>query len=397
MNAASGRLEQLRHELGADVDRRPPRAEARSASCDRAPERSDTCALERAPALEHRDLYCARAHRSCAPPCEDPTPGRRGSRRRRPAGAARRAVRHVGRRRGRARRAGVLAASGANGVSAGQPVQARVRPSIRRSAECPRGCPRRATPAKFSRIEEPPRPSMYAARPARTRRSLLRASRSVVSTPSSVAQMNSPPCGCVQLAPAEVLLERLEHHVAPAAVEILQRSTYSIQAGWAPLPALLEVGRDEQLRDRRGAQVGALFAEVQLLEHRPRGDRPAEAQPRREDLRERAQVDHEVRGAAAPDRVRRVERVQRRQRLALVAQQPVGVVLEHQQLALARDLDQPPAARQRHRHAARVLEVGDRVDELRPAPLACRRSSVLSSSSIGMPSASISIWTTSAW
>ena len=33
---------------------------------------------------------------------------------------------------------------------------------------------------------------------------------------------------------------------------------------------------------------------------------------------------------------------QRRQRLALVAQQPVGVVLEHQQLALARDLDQPP-------------------------------------------------------
>ena len=37
--------------------------------------------------------------------------------------------------------------------------------------------------------------------------------------------MNRPPCGCVQLALAEVLGERVEHHVAPAAVEVPQRCT----------------------------------------------------------------------------------------------------------------------------------------------------------------------------
>jgi hypothetical protein len=53
-----------------------------------------------------------------------------------------------------------------------------------------------------------------------------------------------------------------------------------------------------------------------------------------------------------------VERAQRRQRLALVAQQPVGVVLQDEQLALAGDLHEPPAARQRHRHAAGFWKVG---------------------------------------
>jgi len=61
------------------------------------------------------------------------------------------------------------------------------------------------TPAKFKRIEQAPRrPSMYAARPGTNATpSLLRAcaSRSVVSIrASSVAQMNSPPWGCVQRA-----------------------------------------------------------------------------------------------------------------------------------------------------------------------------------------------------
>jgi hypothetical protein len=70
------------------------------------------------------------------------------------------------------------------------------------------------------------------------------------------------------------------------------------------------------------------------------------------------------------DELAAVERAQRRQRRALVAQQAVRVVLEHEQLALGGDLDEAAPAWQGHRHAARVLERRDRVDELRPAALA---------------------------
>ena len=93
--------------------------------------------------------------------------------------------------------------------------------------------------------------------------------------------------------------------------------------------------------------------------------RGAAVQPSRrpgdEDLRERAEVD---------DVLAAVERVERRQRVALVAQQPVRVVLEHEQLALGGEPDEPAAALERHRDAGRVLERRHRVDELRRAALA---------------------------
>ena len=116
----------------------------------------------------------------------------------------------------------------------------------------------------------------------------------------------------------EVLGQRLEHDVAPAPVDARELADVG-----EPV-ALGEVLAHEQLRQRRGAQVGGALAEVELVEHGPRGRGPAQPQAGREDLRERAEVDHEL---AA------VERVQRRQRLALVAEHPVGVVLEHEQLA----------------------------------------------------------------
>ena len=150
----------------------------------------------------------------------------------------------------------------------------------------------------------------------------------------------------------EVLGERLEHDVAPPPVDAGELADVG-----EPV-ALGEVGAHEQLRQRRGAEVRGALAEVELVEHGPRRGAPAQAQPGREDLRERAEVDHEL---AA------VERVQRRQRLALVAQHPVRVVLEHEQLAAARDLDQPAAALERHRHPRGVLERRHRVDELRRA------------------------------
>src|SRR5439155_13102430 len=69
-------------------------------------------------------------------------------------------------------------------------------------------------------------------------------------------------------------------------------------------------------------------AEEKALEggnHLARGAQPAETDARAEDLRQRARADH------APARV---ERVERRQRLALEAQLAVGVVLEDEGLVL---------------------------------------------------------------
>ena len=82
--------------------------------------------------------------------------------------------------------------------------------------------------------------------------------------------------------------------------------------------------------------------------------------PGREDLGERPEVD---------DVLAAVERIQRRQRVALVAEEAVRVVLEHEQLTLSGDLDQSPATLERHRDARRIVEGGDRVDELRRAAL----------------------------
>ena len=168
-------------------------------------------------------------------------------------------------------------------------------------------------------------------------------------------------CGPVCL-PAEVLLQGLEHRVAAAAVEVLE-----LLQVLAPI-ALGEVGRHEQLRHRRGTEVGALLAQIELLQDGPGRYRPPQAQSGGEDLGEGAEVDDEVRGSCAA-RAGGVQRVKRWQRLALVAQEPVGIVLQHQQLALARDLHQAASARQGHRHPAGVVEVGDGVDELRALAL----------------------------
>ena len=94
-----------------------------------------------------------------------------------------------------------------------------------------------------------------------------------------------------------------------------------------------------------------LLADLRLRE------RPAEAQPGREDLREAAEVHDPAGGVQALDR---------RQPLPLVPQFAVGGVLEDDDVELLRQLDQPPAPSQAHRAARRVLVVGHGVDELDP-------------------------------
>ena len=58
---------------------------------------------------------------------------------------------------------------------------------------------------------------------------------------------------------------------------------------------------------------------------------------------------------------------ERRRRLALVADEPVRVVLEHGHSVRRRELDDAPAPLGRERAAARVLEGRDRVEEARLA------------------------------
>ena len=95
-------------------------------------------------------------------------------------------------------------------------------------------------------------------------------------------------------ATAEMFLQRREHGVAAAAIEQLQ-----LLQVLAPV-ALGEVGRHEQLRYRRRAQIGALLAEIELFKHWPWGHRPAQAQAGGEDLGEGAQVDDIVRRPSMP-------------------------------------------------------------------------------------------------
>jgi hypothetical protein len=152
----------------------------------------------------------------------------------------------------------------------------------------------------------------------------------------------------------EVTLERLQHRVPPASVDIDE----AVDVG-APA-SLGEVLAHEVLGQGGGAEVGGLLAEHDLLHHRGRRHRPAQADARREDLGEGAQVE---------DVVAAFELIERREGVALVAEQAVGVVLGDQDLVLARQLDQAAAALEGERDPGRVLEAGHRVDELRTAAL----------------------------
>ena len=176
----------------------------------------------------------------------------------------------------------------------------------------------------------------------------------------SVAQMNRPPLGLRPLRLGrEELGERVEHRVAALAVDRAQVLDVVRASGPPRSSASTSCCVSEEVQRSAACLPSLIFASTGAGRRRPSragcpGERIFENVP---------EVEHVL---AA------VERVQRRQRLALVAQQPVGVVLEHEQLALPRDLDEPLPARRGERHAGRVLEGRHGVDELRPAPLARR-------------------------
>ena len=98
----------------------------------------------------------------------------------------------------------------------------------------------------------------------------------------------------------EVIAQRGNHRVAAAAIDLDQAVDVLAPASFA------EVLAHEMLGQGRGAEVGGLLAEDDLLHHRRRRDGPAQTDTGGEDLGEGADVDDEV---AA------LELVERRQRL----------------------------------------------------------------------------------
>jgi len=146
-----------------------------------------------------------------------------------------------------------------------------------------------------------------------------------------------------------VALERIQHRLALLAVQGADGRDMGVeQAGLQHFVghALREAGRVEVSR-----LLGLHEFEVDGLG----GDDVAQAHARCEDLRERAHVEHAV----------RVERAQRRQGIAGVAQLAVRIVFDQQHAEFFRAGHQGLAALQRQAAAGRVLEVRDGVEEAR--------------------------------
>src|SRR5918992_1287749 len=150
------------------------------------------------------------------------------------------------------------------------------------------------------------------------------------------------------------LREGFEHRVAALPVHAGEAPDVGAPVG------VLEVGVDHHLREVRGAEVGALLADVDLVQYPRLGVHPSEPHAGREDLRERPEVDHAVHDAL----LLLLQRREGGERLALEAEHPVRVVLHDDQVELARDPEQLPPALCHQRHPCGVLEVGDGVEEL---------------------------------
>src|SRR5215211_2359110 len=119
----------------------------------------------------------------------------------------------------------------------------------------------------------------------------------------------------------------VEHRVTP----LLVHGGQAPHVG--PPVGVLEVGGDHHLRQIRRAEVGALFAHVDLVQYPRLGVYPPEPDAGGEDLGESPQVDDPIK---VPFFL--LQRRQRGDRLALETQHPVRVVLDDNQVELARHL-----------------------------------------------------------
>ena len=116
----------------------------------------------------------------------------------------------------------------------------------------------------------------------------------------------------------------------------------------------LAVGGEPGLGDHAGRDVGVLGVLGDRGGQRLGRDDVADAEPRGDRLRERRHRHHAL---AA------VELEERRRRLARPAQEAVRIVLDDHEVVLLGELEDALAPLERHRGAARVLEVRDHVEE----------------------------------
>jgi hypothetical protein len=151
---------------------------------------------------------------------------------------------------------------------------------------------------------------------------------------------------------------RRQRLLQPGEQRVAARPVRGAQLGHARVEVdRLQPARGRRLVDRRGVQVGRLLGDRERLAQRLRRPHPADPQPGRGDLRQRREREHAV-----------VERGERRQRLAAVAQLAVRVVLQQPEAAGPRERDQRLAPLARQRAARRVLERRDRVEQPRAVP-----------------------------
>src|SRR3954469_23582072 len=126
----------------------------------------------------------------------------------------------------------------------------------------------------------------------------------------------------------------------------------------APPVVVHQVGGDGVLGEHGRTQRRGLLRQDELLADRVRGQHPADPEAGSKGLGEGAQVDYPV----------LIQRADRRRRIALEAEQPVGVVLHHQQVGLLGHPQDGGTPLQGLGDARGVVEVGDGVEELDRPP-----------------------------
>ena len=205
----------------------------------------------------------------------------------------------------------------------------------RTTAAC--SCARTARPGPRRRAETR-RPRAAPRRRARARRPGR----------SSVTQVLWPPAGTVHVASWP------RWRSSARSSESRRRGRPGSPARAAAGGGRREVARGEVLGQRRGVDVGVELELHEAAEDRAARRDPADAQPAADRLRERVDVDD----------VRRRLLAQARQRGAVVADRRVDAVLEDEEAARARELDEALAAPRREVGAGRVRARRLQRDEL---------------------------------
>ena len=200
-----------------------------------------------------------------------------------------------------------------------------------------------------------PPPSAKNGAPGTTATPASRARRATSAPPASPSssQVKNPPCGPRPRRPvADVAFERAHRGVAARAVDRPRAKDLLVEM------AAAAVFLEQPLAERARALVGVLLRPDELGDELGRSRRPPEPHAGEERLRERPGLEHDVRREAP----------ERRRSLTFEAEVAIRQVLEHEHAVPAGQLDERLAPLGRERHAGGVLEIGDRVDELRRFP-----------------------------